>query len=559
MSGGDRVAVREGTTLPTMTAPARPWLNVFAKLDAYWTVALTVATLAFLYQRMPGSQGFPLDDGYISLHSAQVLHWGKDPNYPGVPALAGITNAPYVLLLYALLFVLPPLTALHTACWLGVFCYGTGLVALSKAFRVSRAGMLGVIIVGTTAGKAAYQLLNGVETGMALGLTAWMLALAKRNTTWGRSIAAVLCGLSPFLRPELMALSVLVLVGIACRDYAEHGNLARTVRHCLPLLLIATAAASPWLVWYGVSTGKVIPQSIEAKRLFFAEGCTSAVNRWHLAWGAVRSFVSAIGILVLSLVFLLRSNLERCALGFAAVFFIAYYERLPGALFHNGGRYMYVLVPILIFGLASGLGDQSRWVRRSAYLLLGLACVQDTMHFQENWRQFVQERDRLNASLSSVAEWGNTHLPSTTTLLIHDAGYLSYATRFHLIDFVGLKTPSSIELNRQYTYSSCGVGRKIAIDNIARSSKADYLVMLETWDRAVQVTTGLKAIGWKLDELFANEEYHVYHLTPPTTHGNGKSFLDSSHSEPCRQTVDLERPSGDCKRTECAAPCQWSR
>ncbi len=184
-----------------------------SKLD-YLIVALAVVTLCILYQRMPGSLGHPLDDSYISLHSAQVLHWGNDPNFPNTPPLVGITNAPYVLLLWGLLLVFPPLIALEAASWLGILCYALGLVALGRAFRLPLWAPLALAALGLTIAKVPYQLLNGVETGMAMAITVWILALAETNTASSRRCAAVLCGVAPFLRPELIAVTVLVMLAL---------------------------------------------------------------------------------------------------------------------------------------------------------------------------------------------------------------------------------------------------------------------------------------------------------------------------------------------------------
>src|ERR1700676_1702939 len=80
-------------------------------LAAYGATFLVVAVgyiAMHLWRPVPV---FPLDDAYITLHSAQVLHWGNDPSYPGVSPLYGITSAPFLALIYLLLFALSPLIA----------------------------------------------------------------------------------------------------------------------------------------------------------------------------------------------------------------------------------------------------------------------------------------------------------------------------------------------------------------------------------------------------------------------------------------------------------------
>jgi len=485
----------------------------------YAIVALLVVVAWTLYHRTANSIGLPIDDGYISLHSAQVLHWGADPNFRNVAPLAGVTNAPYVLLLYLLLFFLPPITALHAATLLGILCYTLGLIALGRAFRLPWPAILTLTALGSTAGFATYQLLNGVETGTAMGATVWIFALAKANTIRSRRAAAILCGTAPFLRPELVVLSAPVLLAMTWQEYIEQDcgqkKLAQTTRSCLPLLILAAIAAAPWLLWYGISTGTVIPQSIAAKRLFYAEACATPAYRWMITRIGIRAVLTGIGFLALSLIFLLRSTMGKFALAFIPVFVFAYYKQLPAGFLFSRGRYAYILLPIFLLGLITGLADRSRWIQRAAYVLLGLSCLQTAKQFPETWAQFVHDRDTFYQSLTTVADWTNHHLPPNATVLIHDAGYISYATKFQLIDFVGLKTPSAIEVNRKLTYASCGAGRAQAISEIARESKSEYLIVGDEWDRGLGITSGLRDQHWGVKEIAPAGGYHVFQLTPP--------------------------------------------
>ncbi|MFZ0687761.1 MAG: hypothetical protein WAM89_19615 [Terriglobales bacterium] len=482
---------------------------------AYWIVALAVGVACLLYQRTPGHLGYPLDDSYISLHSAQVLHWGSDPNFPGTAPLVGITNAPYVLLLWVLLLILPPLVAMQAASWLGVLCYALGLVALGRAFRLPLLTILALAGLGLTIAKVPYHLLNGVETGMAMGVTLWILALVKANTIRSRTVAALLCGVAPFLRPELVALCGLVLVAVFLRHCEEQGSVWQATRQSAQFAGIAVAAALPWLIWYGVSTGSVIPQTIAAKRLFFADGCAPGTYRWEVMQTSVRLFLAVLGVFIASVIFLARSTLGRCAAMFLPLFFLAYYEELPSALMHNQGRYTYILVPMLLLGLASGLSDRWLWAKRAAYLVLLCSCLQTAGRFSFHWHEFLQHRDGATQSLNAVATWSKANLPPTATLLIHDAGYISYATRFQLVDFVGLKTLSSIAMNRRYNYGRCGAGPALAVSEIARQARPDYLVVTDDWDRAFGITTGLHTLGWGVDEINHSGSYRVFQLSPP--------------------------------------------
>ena len=67
----------------------------------------------------------------------------------------------------------------------------------------------------------------------------------------------------------------------------------------------------------------------------------------------------------------------------------------------------------------------------------------------------------------ALALWLQSNVPADARILIHDAGYLAYATRYELIDLVGLKTPESIRFHERYTVPSNGTQRDEAINQIA--------------------------------------------------------------------------------------------
>lgn len=84
-----------------------------------------------------------------------------------------------------------------------------------------------------------------------------------------------------------------------------------------------------------------------------------------------------------------------------------------------------------------------------------------------------------------------------------------------MIDFVGLKTPSSIDYNRVLTYGSCGIERAVAVSEIARHTMPQYLIMVDDWDRGFRITPGLRELGWDVQEITPPANYHVFRLTPP--------------------------------------------
>ena len=154
----------------------------------------------------------------------------------------------------------------------------------------------------------------------------------------------------------------------------------------------------------------------------------------------------------------------------------------------------------------------------TAKVILVLATFQSLLLFLPRYRFHLQEILFTKRELAGVAAWCNANLPPQAKLLIHDAGYISCATKFRMIDCVGLKTPSSIPFHARITEPSKGEERGIAVHQIALLNKPDYLIMLDKWDGFFKITAGLRQNGWKLTPLRGNETglkryYEVYSLS----------------------------------------------
>src|SRR4051812_13791878 len=96
----------------------------------YLVVILIVALIGWADAQSLHRYLFDLDDPYITLHNAQVLLSGRDPNYGAVPPLVGATSAIHLLLVTVLLCLSGPEVALHLANWLGIALYLGGIVRL---------------------------------------------------------------------------------------------------------------------------------------------------------------------------------------------------------------------------------------------------------------------------------------------------------------------------------------------------------------------------------------------------------------------------------------------
>ncbi len=502
-----------------------------------WATAVTtLGAAAWARRGLPAV--LPLDDAYITLHSAHALLAGGDRSY-GSPVLSGITSAPHLLLVALAQVLAPGERSVLGLAWVGLALYAAGLVALAR--RAGAPPLWGALAVlcGLTAGMLLpYHAFNGLETGWGLAALSWALVLAlpadgkapAAAGAVGKAPAAagasgrprpsiglgVLLGTLPFLRPELGVFTV-VLLALRCLAARRSGGaeLRRFSREALAALL----AAAPWVAWYWLSTGSPFPSSALVKATFRAEGCLP----WPARLGELRSGLaeSLPGAAVLGAVFLALRGPRRNAAGFAglaaaAAFFAAATALFPFAPQMQEGRYTVVFVPLCVLGFILALRTEHAVLRRLAQGLLILAVAYDLARWPAAFAAEREAKAFTAGELADTARWLDGHLPAGARLLVHDAGYVAEATPFALVDAVGLKTPASAELHRRLTASACGAGRGDALAAIAAQSRVTHLVVLAEWEQRFGFTQELAQHGWTVTRLRdGHTGYSVYALAPP--------------------------------------------
>ncbi|MBA4388331.1 MAG: hypothetical protein C0404_10145 [Verrucomicrobia bacterium] len=478
----------------------------------YAGVMLAVAGLAVLYALTGEPLVFPIDDSYITIHNAKALYEGEDVNFEGVSPLAGSTSVIHLFLVTLLMFVMPPLHAAYVAAWLGIAAYATGLLRLALAFGVSSWRALGVTAIGLLAGLIPHQLLNGLETGLAMAGVTWALAMAVEWTAASRWALCVFCGAMPGLRPELSALSALLLCYLAARSLKDEPA-PRTALLIAGYAGAALAVLAPWMLAYYVATGAPYPSTVVAKKLFFAEGTLPFDTRVSWAFEGLSHFAANMGLMLVGVVALSVNRLGLLLLAFFAVFAVTFGASFPGALNHYECRYQYVLAPALVFGLLLILRHRTRALSWAGRALLSLLLVQVILQLPACLDLISSWRANTAHNIMPAVEWCNTNLPPSSRLLVHDVGCISFASRFQLIDMVGLKTPSAIDLHRRFTYPSAGAQRHRAVDEIARSGLTDYLVVLDSWDGIFRIKGGLTKRKWDMQCVYdSDSHYKVYRM-----------------------------------------------
>ncbi len=259
--------------------PASAWLSAPIGRRAYWVVGLLVVAAAGVDAWL-GRAGvlFPLDDAYITLHSAMALRSGVDPSFGGVDGLVGATSGLHVALVAAMLSLVPPLWALWLVNWLAALAYAMGLVRLVRGFAAPRWQAVALLLAGLVGARVPNQVLNGLETGLALAGVAWVLALSRERGKVASAALPMLCSQLPFVRPELIVFSVFILVARAFDDRASGPGQGSAFRRLAWSLVAMAVGAVPWLAFQFAHTGALYPSTIAAKTFFFAEGCRGAAR-----------------------------------------------------------------------------------------------------------------------------------------------------------------------------------------------------------------------------------------------------------------------------------------
>lgn len=441
---------------------------------------------------------FPIDDAYIILHNASVLLQGNDINYPNTPALFG-TTSPVFLLLVSLLIKLTPFSpsvCLGLLNWSAIFLYTLGILKLCKIFHANTLQTLAVVFLALFTGSMPYQLLNGLETGLALaGLTWLLVGISQPQPSRHQKISVLLlCGLLPFIRPEFILLTA--LTGL----YYLHKNIQeKKYKNILIDLSLILFAALPWIAWLYYSTGHVYPMTAAAKTAFFA--FPGHFDRLHIdfLWG----FLETISLPILLLILLTFFTPLRSILGsFVVLMGIVFFKNSPLLMIQNYFRYLYIFVPIALYSGLCFIQHSKYTIRISLNTIIALGVIQQLIispvfFYKGYWCNVQYER----YTLPNVTNWCKIHLPKQTIILVQDAGYLAYASSFHLIDFVGLKSPESLRLHQEITLPSKGKNRISALSKIALESHGEYIILTPEWNNLFNLITGLKKLGWQCQQV----------------------------------------------------------
>jgi hypothetical protein len=474
--------------------------------DRFWLfiAALPVLLLVFTLFAIPG---YGLDDAYITMHNARVLteYGGHDPVY-GSPALIGATSSLHLATMAALGLVLPLLTASQLLTAAGVIAYASGLWQFARGLALAPWRCAVLTGVGLASGYLPFHLINGLETGWAMAAVIWTIVLA--DSRW----LPLLCGLLPFLRPELALLAGPVMLRRLWLLRADR-------RACAEAVVLAIVVATPFALWMVVTTGHLVPNTAAAKLAFFGNVSQSVLYRGkQVIWAFLHCRLL---LLCLGLVGLAWMRAGWAVAVFVVLWLLLSMMTVPAALTHNSFRYIAIIAPVAVAGLATMSSVFGR-IMDVPLLAIGLwSAVTGVVGIEMALDQ------SLWVKMDAISRDVRTLTPPHAKILIHDAGYLAWTLPDRqLVDLVGLKTPASVEWNRRFI---AGQGRRdLALDAIARTSGVQYMVAftpgVPLWGN---MSTLLQQDGWRVDLLNTPlpEGYGLYRLTAPATPPSGAGGL----------------------------------
>ena len=479
-----------------------PLFQRVVNTDAAVIVIYAAVNIALIASTNP--YVYPIDDAYITLHNAQVLWSGVDPNY-NVPALVGATSLVH---LFLVAMFLPLYGGLAPAIvgFLGGVTYLIGVRRIGTSFGLSRSQQGLLLVVAAGAGSVFYQLTNGLETGWTLAAVTWAIVLASSQRP--SSFLAVICGLLPFVRPELAALSASLLL----RQFYLRTKSGYPAAIASDIALAACAFA-PWLAWIWIETGAALLGTADAKVAFFAEERLGLLVKLGRATIGV---LTGLGPIAIAPFLAKRSSLSVALSAFCCVFFLAFALKFPGGLFHNWNRYTYALLPCCLWALSACRETRPRTFKIA---LLSLALSAPLTFSLSVYREI--EGQAVVRDAFKAAAWTNANIAPDQGLLTHDAGVIAYATKNPLADLVGLKTPGSVAVHMRWTLPSAGRDRAQAIGEIADGSRFHYAMIRrdpeEYWSA---LADDLRQEGWGLTPVrepsIPVDGYVIFRLAPPS-------------------------------------------
>lgn len=472
-------------------------------------IVALIAVAAISYSCLLGRPAFRLDDAYIVLNNADAL-WTEDLSFPNVPPFSASTSLLHTLATAALVAVFEPEIALLALAWAGLLAFGLGCYQIGRDFDLSPLSSVILAICAMTTGDVIQVHLNGLETGWMMAGIVWVLVLLRRPSALVP--LTLMCAALPYIRPELFLLSAMAMSTLLFRSYRQ-----REFRRAIIALVCFAALFGLLLALQRYLSGELLPSTGEAKRHFF-EG-SKATMKSKLEFASIHSYYFLVFILGPATIgfFAIRGVSSLIGLAFAVVLIISLAIAYPVIIDQNHYRYLYFLIPVAFGNIAAMASSGNLQMRRLAQLTviasLGFNLFQLVTYGPRNLSTVIGKR----VTLEETAEWIRSNLEPNEMLMLHDIGYMSFATDQLLFDLVGLKSPMAVRINRELRYHRGYDGLGSALAEMAKRSDACVLLVSTGWNQQGYLTIAMSDHGWSLTPHPAENPpgHEAYILTSP--------------------------------------------
>lgn len=436
-----------------------------APLSLFAAIAILPFAL-YVVAVLHGGEGnflMPLDDVYIHFQYAKQLAQGQPNVYnPGQSATSGATS-----------FLYPFILALgwrlgFQELLLGLWAMLVGVLALLAAmwavFRLSENGGLPrwlallFAIFFCLSGSINWHFFSGMETGLMVAFTLWVLLTVVEKRVWLFVGAATLLTLT---RPEGGILAAIAAAIMFLRLWQHRDRKIHLLWLVLPVLALGVQPAVNWLVTgSSVATGNqaksilatvprdwaaIIPQVLQNFARMWAEFFTGyGQEGWFLAP------LLALIAMITAVLLLFRPGWRLIGLMLLGWFLsvTAAVSTLDTAFWHFK-RYQMPLIalffPLAAWGLAWMLNRLQKSPLRfapEAYLLavlpaFSLALLAQFWGFHHTNVNYVYEQPY------QMALWLRENTPRGAVIAVHDVGLMRYMGERTTLDMVGLTTPGA--------------------------------------------------------------------------------------------------------------------
>jgi hypothetical protein len=451
---------------------------------------------------------FTQDDAYIVQHSVEnIINLSNEKIFIDSNSNSGLTSLLHVSLISLLSlfinigwsqFIIASLA--YTAFLILVFYYSE---KVNRNTWVSSA----ITIVAALSGSLVIQTYNGLETILVV-FCVLLILYVFRDGTPKNKLYFILLPIIPFIRPELAFLSFIILFR-AFFSIKKYGNISE-----LKKIIMILAISSIVLVLYSIlMTESIIPNTAGAKKYFFIEACRNSNEKFSLIINGIREFIISLNYLSLGFLFILFSRYKFVFISFAAIFYSLYYFELPGGVYHNIFRYQYVFYSFAVVGLIEFLALDK--IKIHSVCIAFFIFLPSILSINKQVDHFKAILEFTKNELFVVGAWVRDNIDKNEVILIHDAGVISTVARNRLVDLVGLKTNTSVEINKDKKWSQCENSPE-AIDTIASKYNIKYFIVLDHWDNLFQLTNALKHTNWsvqRVDNERGDTPYKVYKIS----------------------------------------------